>query len=185
MAASAVRPAVFVPPVRFRHPVLGASDEDTDFAPFANLADSTLSEFVCHPYKKERVPYPNPSKYDDWIPRDTRFDDGGLVTVAVGSYRPNAWQLHDMHGNVAEWTLSAYYPSSYGFIHDLNPDIQYYADEDDPVTMKRKVIRGGSWKDIGYFLQTGTRHWEYQDTTKSYIGFRTALTFLGRSLNDF
>ena len=46
-------------------------DLDTDFSPFANLADATLSEFVCHPYKKHREPYPNPSKYDDWIPKDS------------------------------------------------------------------------------------------------------------------
>ncbi|MCB0615762.1 MAG: SUMF1/EgtB/PvdO family nonheme iron enzyme, partial [Phaeodactylibacter sp.] len=54
-----------------------------------------------------------------------------------------------------------------------------------PEAYKRKVIRGGSWKDIAHYLQTGTRHWDYQDTTKSYIGFRCVLTFLGRSLNDF
>ena len=41
--------------------------------------------------------------------------------------------------------------------------------------MKRKVIRGGSWKDVGYFLQTGTRTYEYQDTAKSYIGFRCVI----------
>ena len=90
-----------------------------------------------------------------------------------------------MAGNVAEWTITAYDPSAYGFIHDLNPDYKYDAKEDDPVTKKQKVIRGGSWKDIGYFLQTGTRHWEYQDSAKSYIGFRCVLPFLGRSMNDF
>jgi formylglycine-generating enzyme required for sulfatase activity len=41
--------------------------------------------------------------------------------------------------------------------------------------MKRKVVRGGSWKDVGYYLQTGTRSYEYQDTTKSYIGFRCVI----------
>jgi formylglycine-generating enzyme required for sulfatase activity len=41
--------------------------------------------------------------------------------------------------------------------------------------MKRKVIRGGSWKDVGHFLQTSTRAYEYQDTSKSYIGFRCVL----------
>jgi formylglycine-generating enzyme required for sulfatase activity len=41
--------------------------------------------------------------------------------------------------------------------------------------MKRKVLRGGSWKDVGYFLQAGTRAYEYQDTTKSYIGFRCVI----------
>lgn len=38
--------------------------------------------------------------------------------------------------------------------------------------MKRKVTRGGSWKDVGFYLQTSTRNYEYMDTAKSYIGFR-------------
>jgi len=67
----------------------------------------------------------------------------------------------------------------------MNPDYNYVAADDDPDVYKRKVIRGGSWKDIAYYLHTGTRHWEFQDTTKSYIGFRCAVTFLGRSINDF
>ena len=40
------------------------------------------------------------------------------------------------------------------------------------------------WKDIGYYLQCGTRTYEYQDTAKSYIGFRCVRTFLGREFND-
>ena len=112
-------------------------------------------------------------------------EDGGQYTVKADAYYPNDYGLYNMSGNVAEWTSSAYYDNAYSFQHDLNPDIRYDAKDDDPESWKRKVIRGGSWKDISYFLQTGTRHWEYQDTTKSYVGFRCALTFLGRSLNDF
>ncbi|MDX1666153.1 MAG: SUMF1/EgtB/PvdO family nonheme iron enzyme [Saprospiraceae bacterium] len=112
-------------------------------------------------------------------------EDGGLYTVKADAYFPNDYGLYNMSGNVAEWTLTAYTENAYSFLHDLNPDIQYDATDDDPEAFKRKVIRGGSWKDIMYFLQTGTRHWEYQDTTKSYIGFRSVLTFLGRSINDF
>ncbi|WP_431212250.1 SUMF1/EgtB/PvdO family nonheme iron enzyme [Puia sp. P3] len=41
--------------------------------------------------------------------------------------------------------------------------------------MKRKVIRGGSWKDVGQYLQTSARTYEYQDTAKSYIGFRCVI----------
>jgi formylglycine-generating enzyme required for sulfatase activity len=57
----------------------------------------------------------------------------------------------------------------------MNPDIRYNAKEQDPPRMKRKVIRGGSWKDVGYFLQTSTRTYEYMDTSKSYIGFRSVV----------
>ncbi|MEL6971790.1 MAG: SUMF1/EgtB/PvdO family nonheme iron enzyme [Bacteroidota bacterium] len=112
-------------------------------------------------------------------------EDGGQYTVKADAYYPNDYGLYNMAGNVSEWTSSAYYDNAYSFQHDLNPDIRYDAADDDPESWKRKVIRGGSWKDVSYFLQTGTRHWEYQDTTKSYVGFRNVLTFLGRSLNDF
>lgn len=112
-------------------------------------------------------------------------EDGGFYTVKVASYHPNDYGLYDMSGNVSEWTSSAYFENAYSFIHDMNPDIRWDSEEDDPQTLRRKVIRGGSWKDIGYYLQTGTRHWEYADTSKSYLGFRCTLTFLGRSMSDF
>jgi len=112
-------------------------------------------------------------------------EDGGLYTVQADAYFPNDYGLYNMAGNVSEWTETSFHENAYSFLHDLNPDLRYNAKEEDSEFSKRKVIRGGSWKDVGYFLQTGTRHWEFQDTTKSYVGFRCALTFLGRSLNDF
>ncbi len=112
-------------------------------------------------------------------------EDGGQYTVKSDAYFPNDYGLYNMSGNVAEWTVTAYDPNAYSFMHDLNPDIRYDALDDDPEAYKRKVIRGGSWKDIMHFIQTGTRSYEYQDTTKSYVGFRCVLTFLGRSVNDF
>lgn len=112
-------------------------------------------------------------------------EDGGQYTVKADEYDPNDYGLYNMAGNVAEWTQSAFHENSYAFLHDLNPDFKYQAKDDDPDAYKRKTVRGGSWKDIGYFLRTGVRSWEYQDTAKSYIGFRCALTFQGRSLKDF
>lgn len=112
-------------------------------------------------------------------------EDGGLYTVKADAYFPNDYGLYCMAGNVAEWTETAFHENAYTHEHDLNANYTYNALDDDPEVLKRKVIRGGSWKDISYYLQTGTRHYEYQDTTKSYIGFRCALTFLGRSINDF
>jgi formylglycine-generating enzyme len=102
-------------------------------------------------------------------------EDGGFYTVRADGYWPNDFGLYCMAGNVAEWTSSLYYEGGYNFQHDMNPDIRYNAKDTDPPRMKRKVIRGGSWKDVGYFLQTGTRAYEYQDTAKSYIGFRTVI----------
>jgi len=94
------------------------------------------------------------------------------TTMKVGSYDPNDYGLYDMAGNVAEWTSSAYFESGYDLANDLNPEVDYRAHPDDPPVMKRKVIRGGSWKDTEYFIRNSTRSYEYLDTTKSYIGFR-------------
>ena len=89
-----------------------------------------------------------------------------------------------MAGNVAEWTVTAFHPSSYYFSWDLNPDYKYNAKDSDPPALKRKVTRGGSWKDIAYFLRVSSRAYEYQDTAKCYIGFRCVQNFLGRQRDD-
>ncbi len=116
--------------------------------------------------------------------RGNYVDDGGFHTVPATSYSPNDYGLYCMSGNVAEWTNNAYDESAYSFAHDLNMDYQYDADENDLPVKKRKVIRGGSWKDVGYYLQTGVRSYEYQDTAKSFIGFRNVMTYLGRAKGD-
>ena len=111
--------------------------------------------------------------------RGNYSDDGGKTTVKVATYDPNGYGLYDMAGNVAEWTITAYDESSYNFMHDLNPNFEQNALPGDPPAMKRKVIRGGSWKDIAYFIQVGTRTFEYQDTAKSYVGFRCVRSSFG------
>ena len=111
--------------------------------------------------------------------------DGGLKAIKTASYNPNGYGLYDMAGNVAEWTSNAYDESGFSYSHDMNMDYHYNAKEDDNEVLKRKSIRGGSWKDIAYFIQTSTRSFEYQDTAKSYIGFRCAVDFLGRDKKDF
>ncbi|MEM6299798.1 MAG: SUMF1/EgtB/PvdO family nonheme iron enzyme, partial [Bacteroidota bacterium] len=82
--------------------------------------------------------------------------------------------LYDMAGKVAEWFEYAYAENSVPLVCDLNP---IYYDENEP----RKLIRGGSWKDIAFYIETGTRNFEYQDSARSFIGFRCAVTYLGRS----
>lgn len=116
--------------------------------------------------------------------RGNYIADGGLTTLVVGHYPPNDWGLYDMAGNVAEWTNSAFDPSSYNLTWDMNPNYTYNAKESDPPVMKRKVVRGGSWKDISYYLEVTTRAYEYQDTAKCYIGFRCIQPYLGRNKGD-
>ncbi len=111
-------------------------------------------------------------------------DDGGVRTLMVGHYAPNDYGLYDMAGNVAEWTSDSYNESTYLVANALAPSYQYNASDDDPLAMKRKVIRGGSWKDQKYFIQVQTRDYEFQDTAKSYIGFRCVQTYMGRVKGD-
>jgi sulfatase modifying factor 1 len=116
--------------------------------------------------------------------------DGGMYPVRVDSYFPNDFGLYNMAGNVAEWTVNAWSEQSHVFTHDLNPDYRINVKETGAeaaatnITMKRKVIKGGSWKDVAYFIQNGSRTYEYQDTSKSYVGFRCIQTYIGRSNKD-
>ncbi len=116
--------------------------------------------------------------------RGNYTDDGGATPIIVAHYPANDWGLYDMAGNVAEWTVDAFDESAVNFTWDLNPSYEYNAQIDDPAVLKRKVIRGGSWKDIGYYLQVASRTYEYQDTSKAYIGFRCVQTYLGRQKDD-
>jgi formylglycine-generating enzyme len=111
--------------------------------------------------------------------RGNYVDDGFLKPSPVGSFDPNDYNLYDMSGNVAEWTISAFDEAAYSFTHDLNPNYEYSALPNESPVMKRKVVRGGSWKDVAYYLQNGSRSYEYQDSAKSYIGFRCIRSTMG------
>ncbi len=106
--------------------------------------------------------------------RGNYFDDGYAYTSPVYAFFSNDYGLFEMSGNVSEWCLDSYHPSSVPLVWDLNPQ---YIDKNEP----RKIIRGGSWKDIAYFCETGTRTFEHKDTSRAFIGFRCAMTYLGRS----
>lgn len=113
--------------------------------------------------------------------RGNYVSDGYVYTAPVGQFSEgkNDYGLYDMSGNVSEWTSSAYDESSYDFVHDMNPNYQYNAKNNDPRVMKRKVVRGGSWKDVKHYLQSGARDYEYQDEARSYIGFRCVRSYIG------
>lgn len=104
--------------------------------------------------------------------RGDYMSDGMMYTAPVDSYFPNDYNLYNMAGNVSEWTNSTYNEMSYHFASTMNPN---YIKGDDA----RKTIRGGSWKDISYFIRVSTRDYEYKDTVRSYIGFRTVQSAKG------
>ncbi len=93
--------------------------------------------------------------------------DGEIYTAEVRRFqKPNGYNLYDMAGNVAEWTSTSYVSNNSEFTPSLNPNINITTDE-------RKVIKGGSWKDVGYYLRISSRDFEFANTSRSYIGFRT------------
>ena len=98
--------------------------------------------------------------------------DQAVYTVEAKSYLPNDYNLYNMAGNVAEWTNSSYNSEAYEYVASLNPNMSFDNEN-------RKVVRGGSWKDVAYFLRVSSRDYEYSDTSRSYIGFRTVQDYLG------
>ncbi len=116
--------------------------------------------------------------------RGNYASDGGLYTVPVDRYWPNDYGLYNMAGNVSEWTSSPYFGNSYDVVADINPNVEYAISENDPQWLTRKVIRGGSWRDVAYYLQTGTRDYEYADTAKAYIGFRLVYQQINTALTN-
>ena len=117
---------------------------DSDFSGFANLADASTRRLAVTGIDPK--PIPSPSRFEDWLPKDARFDDGQRIMCETGRYAPNAWGLHDMHGNVSEWTSSD--DGREGF----------------------RVIRGGSWRDRP---KNAGQRWSYRRWQPVYnVGFR-------------
>ncbi len=124
---------------------------DDDFGGFANLSDKTHHS-VYYPHVPDAIP--------PWRPADTRFDDAWRVSAPAGTFAPNAWGLHDMHGNVAEWTRSAYAPYAASGVAEGTGD------------SARKVVRGGSWLDCPNRARTTFRvHYEASQAIHD-TGFR-------------
>jgi len=131
-------------------------DLDADFSGFANMADFTMHELV----------YDTRNQFSpDLVPRDARFDDEELVATNVGAYLPNPWGLHDMHGNVWEWTRSTYSPYPYKSGDGRN----------DVADAGSKVVRGGSWYDRPKRSRSAFRL-SYPAWRKVYnVGFRIVI----------
>ena len=125
-------------------------------------------------------PWENPSVkngqgcfYANFKPdRGDYTQDGNLITSRVGAYQSNSNGLYDMAGNVAEWTSTIYTEAGVDAMNDLNPQLDYKAAKEDPYRLKKKSVRGGSWKDPESYIRSAWRSWEYQNQPRAYIGFR-------------
>lgn len=104
--------------------------------------------------------------------RGNYTEDGNLITSRTGIYGANSNGLYDMAGNVAEWTSTVYTQAGVLSMSDLNPELSYKAALEDPYYLKRKVVKGGSWKDPESMIRAAWRQKEFQNQPRSFIGFR-------------
>lgn len=124
-----------------------SGDEPASLKRAANVFDTDSSKFWPH-----------------WQAMALQGSDGFAFTAPVGSFAPNAWGLHDMHGNVWEW------------VSDWHGD-DYYAQSpvDDPQGPSNgdvRVRRGGSWHTWAFYARAAYRNWNDPDTRYTLVGIR-------------
>ena len=125
------------------------------------------------PWDNEDVASGKGCFFANFKPDDGNYTkDGNLITSKVGIYASNSNGLYDMAGNVAEWTSTIYTEAGVEAMNDINPQLKYNAAPEDPYRLKKKSVRGGSWKDPESYIRSAWRSSEYQNQPRSYIGFR-------------
>ena len=166
--------------------VMGKNPSDTKGSklPVTNVSWEDCQEFI----KKlnastkggYRLPYDSEWEYtcragtttkysfgDEITPQDANYDDSKLgKPVAVGSYRPNAFGVYDMHGNVWEWC-----EDWYGSLQDGE-----VTDPRGPATGERRVLRGGSFYGHVSGARSSYRYFSTPTDRSSGDGFRLART---------
>ena len=90
----------------------------------------------------------------------------------VGRYPPNAWGLHDMHGNEFEWCRDWYHAQLPG---GLEPDLSNRQGERNRDGTFSRVRRGGAWTDEAVFCRSALRLRYEPERSSDHIGFRVAL----------
>ena len=131
-----------------------------NFGSYENLADAQITNLSVTGVDPKPMSKSDPMRqFWDYMPRETQVDDKQMIVAPVGSYLPNPWGLHDMHGNVSEWTCSAYIP------YPLKRE----------VVADKVVARGGSWAERPIY-STATYRKGFLSWQKVHnVGFRVVL----------
>jgi len=128
---------------------------DADFSKQANLADKTYRSMPTFGWGLPSGAVP------PWRPAIETVNDGVRVSAPVGKFQPNAWGLHDMHGNAAEWTQGVYVPG-----RPAGPAKD---------TATRRVVRGGSWQNRPKWARSACRMGYYRWQRVVDVGFRVVV----------
>ncbi len=95
------------------------------------------------------------------------FDENADYQLnAVGGKEPNPWGLHDMHGNVAEWTLDQYQADRYAGLGGGAEPVAAADAINWPAKLYPRTIRGGSWLDTADRLRSAARLGSEEDDWK-------------------
>jgi formylglycine-generating enzyme required for sulfatase activity len=92
--------------------------------------------------------------------------DGAAYTTAVGRYRPNAFGLYDMIGNIAEWVADCYFDGYAAAPADGSAF--------DMLGCQQRAVRGGSWGSNPYLSRSAARTYAPQNARVNLYGFRVA-----------
>lgn len=129
----------------------GFGDSAKSLFQFANFADAAL-------FNQD----PSGFRY-----ADRRSMDGFARAAPVGQFHPNTWGIHDMHGNVAEWTKDTYSVERPGGKDPIVTERQF--------NERGKVIRGGSWLSSSAYCRSAMRNAQVDLNDATHVGFRIVL----------
>ncbi|MBF0196719.1 MAG: SUMF1/EgtB/PvdO family nonheme iron enzyme [Planctomycetes bacterium] len=138
---------------------------NSGFEQYGNFADEQIGLFAVKGVNPKPVKVSQRTPLNDYVPRDTSFDDGKMIPTGTAEYKPNPWGLYDMYGNVAEWTRSEYKQYPYNDTDGRN----------DITAKVKRVVRGGSWRDRPKTANASYRL-PYVQFQKVYnVGFRVII----------
>jgi formylglycine-generating enzyme required for sulfatase activity len=125
-------------------------NEETDLCAYGNSADLT-----------GKAAFPSWSDFDN-------CKDGSVFTAPIESYKPNAFGLYDVHGNVWTWTADCWSFSNAGVPTDGSPRTSG--------DCSRRAVRGGSWNLDPHDSRSASRYWNSVDFRGAHVGLRVART---------
>jgi len=145
-------------------------------------------EFACRAGSSEAYSFgEDATKLDDFAWYADNSDDKPHL---VGQKQPNAFGLHDMHGNVMEWCINGYSEDGYTSLVAKPQPLSVVESIVWPETFDQRVVRGGSWQDEAERLRSAARlasededwkgqdpnyplsPWWYTDDPARGVGFR-------------